>query len=50
VVKDRLGELFSSPAGGAEKVKEQRETIEQLYKTVGRIQVENEWLKKKLNI
>ena len=49
-VKDRLGELFSSPSGGAEKMKDQKELIEDLYKNVGRMQVENDWLKKKLNI
>lgn len=50
VVKDGLGELFSTPAGGAQKMKEQKDLIEQLYKNVGRMQVENDWLKKKLNI
>lgn len=49
-VKDRLADLFSTPSGGAEKMKEQKELIEQLYKSVGRMQVENDWLKKKLNI
>lgn len=49
-VKDRLAELFSTPSGGAEKMKEQKDLIEQLYKSVGRMQVENDWLKKKLNI
>ncbi len=49
-VKDRLSEIFSSPAVGAEKVKEQKALIEELYKNVGRMQVENDWLKKKLNI
>ena len=50
VVKDRLAELFSSSLGGAEKVKEQKELIEDLYKNVGRMQVENDWLKKKSNL
>lgn len=49
-VKDRLGDLFSTPSGGAEKMKEQKDLIEQLYRSVGRMQVENDWLKKKLNI
>ena len=49
-VKDRLVELFSSPSGGAEKMKEQKDLIEELYKNVGQMQVENNWLKKKLNI
>jgi transposase-like protein len=46
VAKDRLAEIFSTPSGGAEKVKEQKDLIEQLYKSVGRMQVENDWLKK----
>ena len=50
VAKDRLAELFSSSSGGAEKNKEQKELIEELYKNVGQMQVENTWLKKKLNI
>jgi len=49
-VKDRLAQLFSSPSGGAETIKDQKELIENLYKSVGRMQVENDWLKKKLNI
>lgn len=49
-VKDRLADLFSTPAGGVEKMKEQKDLIEQLYRSVGRMQVENDWLKKKLNI
>ena len=50
LARERLAELFSSPAGGAAKMKEQKDLIEQLYKSVGRMQVENDWLKKKLNI
>lgn len=49
-IKDRLADLFSTPSGGADKMKEQKDLIEQLYKSVGRMQVENDWLKKKLNI
>jgi len=45
-VKDRLADLFSTPSGGASKMKEQKDLIEQLYKSVGRMQVENDWLKK----
>jgi transposase len=50
VMKERAAEIFSSPAGGAQKLKEQKATIEDLYSDIGRIQVENNWLKKKLNI
>jgi transposase len=49
-IKDRLADLFSTPSGGADKMKEQKDLIEQLYRSVGRMQVENDWLKKKLNI
>ena len=49
VIKDRMPELFSGSVGGAEKVKEQKDLIEELYKSVGKMQVENDWLKKKLN-
>ena len=50
VARERLAELFSSSTGGAEKAKEQKDLIEDLYKSVGRMQVENDWLKKKLNL
>jgi len=50
VAKERMAEIFSSPSGGAEKMKDQKELIENLYKSVGRMQVENDWLKKKLNL
>ena len=50
VMKERAADLFSSSAGGAKKLKEQKATIEDLYSDIGRIQVENNWLKKKLNI
>ena len=50
VVKDRLAQLFSSSVGGAETIKDQKDLIDQLYKSVGRMQVENDWLKKKLNL
>ena len=50
VARERLAELFSGSTGGAEKAKEQKDLIEDLYKSVGRMQVENDWLKKKLNL
>ena len=50
VARERLAQLFSSSTGGAEKAKEQKDLIEDLYKSVGRMQVENDWLKKKLNL
>lgn len=33
-----------------EEVREIKEKNEELYKTIGRIQVENDWLRKKLNV
>lgn len=50
VVKDRMADLFSEPALSTQKVKEQKDLIEDLYKSVGRMQVENDWLKKKLHV
>ena len=50
VLKERASELFGDSSSTHETVKEQKDTIEELYKNVGRIQVENNWLKKKLNI
>lgn len=50
VVRDRMPELFSEPERGNQKVKEQKDLIEELYKNIGRTQVEIDWLKKKLNV
>jgi len=46
-LKDRAGEIFEGPK--AKSSKEYKEEIERLYTDIGRIQVENNWLKKKLN-
>ncbi|MBF0253319.1 MAG: IS3 family transposase [Candidatus Omnitrophica bacterium] len=46
VLKEGMGDLFT---GSKKKsVKQQKEMIEDLYKNVGKLQVENDWLKKKL--
>ena len=50
VLKERAPELFSGFSSTHETVKEQKDTIEELYKNVGKMQVENNWLKKKLNV
>jgi len=50
VLKERAAELFSSSSATHEIVKEQKDTIEELYKNVGQMQVENNWLKKKLRV
>ena len=47
-LKDRAAEVFSGSAGIT--TREYKDQIEDLYKDIGRIQVENNWLKKKLNV
>ncbi len=48
VLKEGMGDLF----WGSKKktVKHQKEMIEDLYKNVGKLQIENDWLKKKLDL
>ena len=46
-LKERATDVFSGSAG--KSVKEYKDQIEELYNDIGRIQVENNWLKKKLN-
>lgn len=45
-LKEGLVDIFSRGKGPDEKDKEQ--LIEELYKQIGRLQMENDWLKKKL--
>ena len=47
-LKDRASDVFAGSAG--KNVQEYKDKIEELYKDIGRIQVENNWLKKKLHI
>ena len=47
-LKDHAAEVFGNPPDKSDK--EQKELIEQLYKNIGRMQVENDWLKKKLDV
>jgi transposase len=48
VLKEGMGDLF---AGSKKKTeKKQKQTIEDLYSNVGKLQVENNWLKKKLDL
>ena len=47
-LKDHAAEVFGNPHDKSGK--EQKELIEQLYKNIGRMQVENDWLKKKLDV
>jgi len=47
-LKDHAAEVFGNPHG--KSTSEQKELIDQLYKNIGKMQVENEWLKKKLDV
>ena len=47
-LKDRAAEVFNGPGG--KSTREYKDQIEELYKDIGKIQVENNWLKKKLHI
>lgn len=47
-LKDKAADVFGGSAGTI--AKEYKDQIEELYKDIGRIQVENNWLKKKLNV
>ena len=47
-LKDHAAEVFGTPHDKSSK--EQKELIDQLYKNIGRMQVENDWLKKKLDV
>jgi transposase len=47
-LKDKAVNVFGSSANTS--TKEYKEQIEELYKDIGRIQVENNWLKKKLHV
>mgnify|MGYP001591446800 CR=1 FL=1 len=47
-LKERAADLFNGPGG--KSAREYKDRIEDLYKEIGRIQVENNWLKKKLEI
>ena len=47
-LKDKAADVFGGSAGVS--TREYKDQIEDLYKDIGRIQVENNWLKKKLNV
>lgn len=47
-LKDRAADVFAGSAG--KNTQEYKDQIEELYKDIGRIQVENNWLKKKLHL
>jgi len=47
-IVDHAAEVFGNPHDKSGK--EQKELIDQLYKNIGRMQVENDWLKKKLDV
>ena len=47
-LKEQAGEIFGNPYD--KSMREQKELIERLYKTIGQMQVENEWMKKNLPV
>ena len=46
--KDGIAGVFAG--SDREEIREIKEKNEELYKTIGKIQVENEWLRKKLDV
>jgi putative transposase len=48
LIKDRTASLFGR--GDGKELKEKDELIERLYKNIGQLQVDVDWLKKKLKI
>jgi len=48
-VLDGIPEIFSGKAA-AKKEKSEKELIDELYKQIGQLKVENDWLKKKLEL
>ena len=46
--RERMAAVFSGPDRA--EVRQYKDKIEDLYKTIGKIQVENEWMRKKLNV
>ena len=47
-LKDRAADVFNGSSG--KTARQYKDEMEELYKDIGRIQVENNWLKKKLNV
>ncbi len=47
-IRDGLPELFSRRKSQDEQ--ERQELIEELYKNIGQLKIENDWLKKKLSL
>ena len=48
--KERMHEVFDNKNKKSQKEKEQEELINQLYQQLGKLQYEQEWLKKKLDL
>ena len=46
--KEGLAGVFAG--SDREEIRQYKDKAEELYKTIGRIQVENDWLRKKLNV
>ena len=50
VVREQLPRLFEDKSAVAAGQKEQQQLVERLYQKIGKLEVENEWVKKKLGI
>jgi putative transposase len=48
IIKENAFQLFE-PGAKADKSKQEQELIDRLYRQIGQLQVELDWLKKKLN-
>jgi len=49
-VREELPRLFERKRESITEQKEQKQLIEKLYQKIGKLEVENEWIKKKLGI
>ena len=47
-LKERAAEVFGNPH--SKELKEQQELAERLYKNIGQLQVENDWMKRNLSV
>jgi transposase len=50
VALSKLSQLYEQENGSCSKEAEQQALIEQLYKKIGEVEVENDWLKKRLGL
>lgn len=48
--RENLSRLFEGKNESAASQKEQKRLVEELYRKIGKLEVENDWIKKKLGI